>query len=251
MKNFFPILIFFLGVVSSPAQDWTSRTVTYDSKDIVTVATQVRFTTVVVLPETEKILDYVIGDNAFWVIEGIENFAYIKPSKEGATSNVTLITASGKLYSLVVTEISDAGGTPDLKVFIQDSDPDPVPRPPRFVPVEEANQLRESLVQISEQAEKDKERFRRQYGQQLHFVYKFDRNKKPFYVSAIYHDDKFTYIHSEAAEKPVLYEYTEDNKTLNLVNFQMEGDGVYVVAKVLDRGQLAIGKKKLKFERQY
>ncbi len=29
MKNFFRILIFFLGVVSSPAQDWTSRTVTY------------------------------------------------------------------------------------------------------------------------------------------------------------------------------------------------------------------------------
>ncbi len=146
MKNFFPILIFFLGVVSSPAQDWTSRTVTYNSKDIVTVATQIRFTTIVVLPESEKILDYVIGDNAFWVIEGIENFAYIKPSKEGATSNVTLITASGKLYSLVVTEISDAGGTPDLKVFIQDSDPDPVPRAPRFVPVEEANQLRDALV---------------------------------------------------------------------------------------------------------
>ncbi len=251
MKKFFLILIVFLGVVSSSAQDWTSRTVTYDPKDIVTVATQVRFTTIVVLPETEKILDYVIGDNAFWVIEGIENFAYIKPSKEGATSNVTLITASGKLYSLVVTEISDAGGTPDLKVFIQDSDPDPVPRAPRFVPVEEANQLRDALVQISAQADKDKERFRRRYGEQLQFVYKFDRNKKPFWVSAIYHDGQFTYIHSAAQEKPVLYEYTEDNKTLNLVNFQMEGAGLYVIAKVLDRGQLAIGKKKLKFERQY
>ena len=35
----------------------------------------------------------------------------------------------------------------------------------------------------------------------------------------------------------------------NLINFQLE-NGVYIVPKILDRGYLAIGKKKLSFTRQ-
>jgi type IV secretion system protein VirB9 len=250
MKNrLLALSILFITTISY-AQEWTSRTVTYDPKDIVTIPTKIRFTTVVVLPESERIIDFVVGDKAFWVIEGIENFAYIKPSKAGASTNVTLITETAKLYSFVLNEVSEADGTPDLKVFIQDSEPELAPARPRFVRVEEADELRDALVQVVEDAEKDKERFRRNYGKQLHFVYKFKENKEPFYVSAIYHDGKFTYIRSDAQEKPALYEYTEDNGTLNLVNFQME-DGLYVVPKVLDRGRLSIGKKKLDFERTH
>ena len=243
------LLIPFVTAISS-AQDWSSRTVTYDPKDIVTIPTQIRFTTVVVLPESERIVDFVVGDKAFWVIEGIENFAYIKPSKAGASTNVTLITANGKLYSLVLNEVSDVEDTPDLKVFIQDAEPELTPTRPRFVPIEEADNLRETLVQVAQDAENDKERFRREYGRQLHFVYKFKKNEKPFFISAIYHDGKFTYIRSDAQEKPALYEYTEDNGTLNLVNFQME-DGLYIVPKVLERGRLSIGKNRLDFERTY
>lgn len=250
MKNrLLALFILFITAISY-AQEWTSRTVTYDPKDIVTIPTKIRFTTVVVLPESERIVDFVVGDKAFWVIEGIENFAYIKPSKAGASTNVTLITATAKLYSFVLNEVSEADGTPDLKIFIQDSEPELAPTRPRFVRIEEADELRDALVQIVEDAEKDKERFRRNYGKQLHFVYKFKKNKKPFYVSAIYHDGKFTYIRSDAQEKPALYEYTEDNGTLNLVNFQME-DGLYIVPKVLDRGRLSIGKRKLDFERTH
>ncbi len=122
------------------------------------------------------------------------------------------------------------------------------PRPPRFVPIEEAESLREALTQIAEEAEKDKERFRREYGQKLHFVYEYKRNERPFFVTAIYHDGRFTYIRSDAQELPALYEYKDDNRTLNLVNFQME-KGLYVVAKIMDRGRLSIGKKHLDFER--
>jgi len=250
MKNTLLVLLISFVAAISFAQDWSSRTVTYDPKDIVTIPTQIRFTTVVVLPESERIVDFVVGDKAFWVIEGIQNFAYIKPSKAGASTNVTLITANGKLYSFVLNEVSDVDGSPDLKIFIQDSEPELTPARPRFVPIEEADNLRETLVQVAQDAENDKEWFRREYGKQLHFVYKFKRNKEPFLVSAIYHDDKFTYIRSDAQEKPALYEYTEDNDTLNLVNFQME-DGLYIVPKVLERGRLSIGKKRLDFERAY
>ena len=250
MKNTLLVLLISFTAAISSAQDWTSRTVTYDPKDIVAIPTQIRFTTVVILPESERIVDFVVGDKAFWVIEGIQNFAYIKPSKAGASTNVTLITANGKLYSFVLNEVSDVDGTPDLKIFIQDSEPELAPARPRFVPIEEADNLREALVQVVQDAENDKERFRREYGKQLHFVYKFKKNKKPFFVSAIYHDGKFTYIRSDAQEKPALYEYTEDNGTLNLVNFQME-DGLYIVPKVLERGRLSIGKSRLDFERTY
>jgi type IV secretion system protein VirB9 len=250
MKNTLVVLLVSFVAAISSAQDWSSRTVTYDPKDIVTIPTQIRFTTVVVLPESERIVDFVVGDKAFWVIEGIQNFAYIKPSKAGASTNVTLITANGKLYSFVLNEVSDVDDTPDLKIFIQDSEPELTPARPRFVPIEEADNLREALVQVAQDAENDKEWFRREYGKQLHFVYKFKKNKEPFFVSAIYHDDKFTYIRSDAQEKPALYEYTEDNDTLNLVNFQME-DGLYIVPKVLERGRLSIGKNRLDFERTY
>lgn len=247
IKRIIPALFFCLPSLSS-AQEWTSRTVTYDSEDIVTVATQIRFTTLVVLPESEEILDFVVGDKEFWRVEGIENFAYIKPSKPGASTNVQLITATGSVYSLVLQEVTPAGGTPDLKLFIQRSTPDEPSRPRRFVSVEEANELRETLVHVAQEAERDKEAFRRGYGKDLHFVYKFKRNERPFLVSAIYHDGKFTYIRSDAQEKPALYEIAEDNGKPNLVEFQME-DGLYIVPKILARGRLSIGKKKLDFER--
>jgi type IV secretory pathway VirB9-like protein len=247
IKRILPVSFLLLASLTT-AQEWTSRTVTYDAEDIVTVATQIRFTTLVVLPETEKILDFVVGDKEFWRVEGIENFAYIKPSKAGASTNVQLITASGSVYSLVLREVSDAGGSPDLKLFIQNAAPEEPPRPPRFVSVEEANQLREALVQVAEQAEYDKEEFRREYGRDLQFVYKYKRNKKPFLVSAIYHDGRFTYIRSDALEKPSLYELAEDDGKPNLIDFHME-DGLYIVPKVLNRGRLSIGKNKLDFER--
>ena len=71
--------------------------------------------------------------------------------------------------------------------------------------------------------------------------------REPFLVSAIYHDDSFTYIRCAAREKPALYE-RKDGKP-NLVSFQFE-NGVYIVPKIVDAGYLAVGKKKLTFSRQ-
>src|SRR5579871_1705612 len=56
----------------------------------------------------EKILDFVVGDKDFWVVEGVQNFCYVKPAKQGSNTNLTLITAAGNVYSLLLTEIGDA-----------------------------------------------------------------------------------------------------------------------------------------------
>lgn len=79
---------------------------------------------------------------------------------------------------------------------------------------------------------------------------KFDyayRDEKPFDISAIYHDDRFTYIKSSATEKFSIYE-VKDGKP-NLIAFQLK-DGTYVLPNVVDKGYLQIGKHKLDFQRK-
>ena len=63
-----------------------ARTVTYSEHDVVGIQTRLRFTTVIVLPKTEQILDVVCGDKEFWPVSGALNIAYVKPAKARATS---------------------------------------------------------------------------------------------------------------------------------------------------------------------
>lgn len=91
------------------------------------------------------------------------------------------------------------------------------------------------------------EQFRAEYPTQaLKFDYTF-HNDKPFAVSAIYHDDKFTYIKSSASEKFSVYEIKD--KKPDLITFQLQ-DGTYILPTVVDKGYLQIGKRKLTFERK-
>ena len=80
----------------------------------------------------------------------------------------------------------------------------------------------------------------------LKFDYTF-HDEKPFDVSAIYHDDKFTYIKSSASEKFSIYEL-KDGKP-DLITFQLK-DGTYILPTIVDKGYLEIGKHKLTFERK-
>ena len=93
--------------------------------------------------------------------------------------------------------------------------------------------------------------FRATFPTTLQFPYRFKANQKPFNVSSIYTDGKFTYIRADAAELPALYELVDNwpshVPSPNLVNFQVE-HGVYIVPKVLESGYLAIGKQKLVFQ---
>jgi type IV secretion system protein VirB9 len=239
-----------LAVLSATAQNREARTVKYAAKDIVTIKAKLRYTTLIVLPQNEKILDFVTGDKDFWVVEGTQNFCYIKPAKQGSSTDVTLITAAGNVYSFLVKEVGE-NGEPDLKVFIEPDDPSLVQAlnaPPKFVPSREVDSLRMQAALATADAEKDKEAFRADYPvKNLKFDYDFDKDKKPFLVSAIYHDDKFTYIRCSAQEKPTLYEVKDGSP--NLINFDLR-DGVYVVPKVLDSGYLVIGKHRMDFKRQ-
>src|SRR5579871_4261561 len=100
-----------------------ARTVAYSEKDVISVKAKIRYTTLIVLPKQESILDYTCGDKEFWIVNGSANFVYVKPAKIGSESNLNLVTASGNVYSFVLKEVSETkGADPDLKIFVEPKD---------------------------------------------------------------------------------------------------------------------------------
>src|ERR1700761_8871807 len=97
-----------------------ARVVKYSREDVIAVHAKLRFSTLIVLPDEEEILDFTTGDREFWIINGSHNLCYVHPAQAGIRSNLNLITASGHVYSFLLTEISsDANAQPDLKLFIE------------------------------------------------------------------------------------------------------------------------------------
>ena len=244
---------------SVSAGENTARTIRYGERDIARIKTRLRYTTVIVLPKNEQIMDAVCGDKDYWVVNGSQNFVYLKPAKAGSSTDLNLVTASGNVYSFVLLEVGDAE-QPDLKVFVEPKEESMISAlngPAKFVPATELDNYKQQVDLAEKEARKarddaqnaidrDESKFRSQYPTRLKFTYRFDSNKQPFLVSQIYHDDKFTYIQAHPEETPALYEI-KDGKP-NLIQFDYK-DGTYVVEKILDKGYLTIGKQKLNFER--
>ena len=101
--------------VRRPGAERRAR-VAASEQSLIPLQTRLRFTTMIVLPDDEEILDVVCGDRDFWVISATQNIAHVKPAKAGAETNLNLVTASGAIYSFLLTEKS---GPPDLKVYVE------------------------------------------------------------------------------------------------------------------------------------
>jgi hypothetical protein len=108
-----------MALTSATSSAQATREVHYSSRSIVQVNARLRFTTMIVLPEKEEILDFVCGDKDFWIVSGGQNLAYVKPAKAGATTNLNLVTSTGSIYSFLLTE---GTGDPDLKLYIAPDD---------------------------------------------------------------------------------------------------------------------------------
>ena len=111
-----------LGLAATAAQGQQSaRIVKYHLNDIVSLRAKMRYTTLIQLPATEKILEVATGDKDFWIIDTVGNYCFLHPAKAAIHSNLNLITDKGTVYSFTLDEVETAD--PDLKVVIEPSDP--------------------------------------------------------------------------------------------------------------------------------
>jgi type IV secretory pathway VirB9-like protein len=253
-----------LAALPTLAQTGSGRTVKYSQQDIVSVRAKIRYSTLIVLPQNEEILDFATGDKEFWIVNGAHNLCYVHPAQAGIRTDLHLITSTGHVYSFLLTEISnDRSAEPDLKLFVEPKEESSIGGSTAlqgYVRAGEAEAYKQELEALHAQtdgqihaaearAAEQVNKYKADYSKKLQFDYDLDKKaaREPFLVSMIYHDDAFTYIKCAAREKPALYE-VKDGKP-NLINFQFE-NGVYIIPKVIDNGYLTIGKKKLTFTRR-
>jgi type IV secretory pathway VirB9-like protein len=231
------------------AQD-SARTVQYHSQDIIPLHSKVKYTTLIELPTSEKIMEAATGDKEFWIVDVVGNFCFVHPAKQGISSNLNLITDKGNIYSFTLQDISASSTPADLKVIVEPADRSAIVAaggPPQFVPVAQLEQSKQQLAALESHLEQAVDEYKSTYPTQLKFDYVYKANESPFDIQSIYHDDKFTYIKTNAPEKFSVYEM-KDGKP-NLVTYDLR-DGTYVIPKVMDDGYVELGKKRLSFTRK-
>ena len=236
---------------------------------IVRIRAKTRHTTIIVLPATETVLDFVVGDSEYWHLTGAANLAFLKPVAEGVTTNVALVCASGRIYSFLVTERGSSD--PHLVVWIEAQEKNgpgisTARHEPAFVArgqVAAYQQMADTAMKTAKAAQVDAdsriadaaalaavetEAFRADYPTRLKFPYRLaDKALKwPFLVQGMWHDGQFTYLRSYAQESPALYEIKDGKPAL--VAYDLTEDGLYVARRLLGDGWLQIGKEKAQWK---
>ena len=232
------------------AQDASARTVQYHAQDIVPIHAKLKYTTLIEVPPTEKIMEAATGDKDFWVVDVVGNFCFVHPAKAGISSNLNLITDKGNIYSFTLQDISGTADVPDLKVLIVPADRSSIIAangPPQFVPAVQLEQSKQQLAALETHVEQTVDAYKSAYPLQLKFDYTFNANEAPFNIQAIYHDDKFTYIKTDAPEKFSVYDL-KDGKP-NLINYDLR-NGTYIIPMVMNSGYVELGKKRMEFKRK-
>ncbi len=228
----------------------SARTVQYHSQDIIAIRAKVKYTTLIELPTTEKIMEAATGDKDFWIVDVVGNFCFVHPAKQGIASNLNLITDKGNIYSFTLQDISGSSAEPDLKVIVEPADRSAIVAasgPPQFVPAAQLEQSKQQVNALQSHVEQAVDEYKSGYPTQLKFDYVYKANQAPFDIQSIYHDEKFTYIKTNAPEKFSVYEM-KDGKP-NLVTYDLR-EGTYIIPKVMDDGYVELGKKRMNFARK-
>jgi type IV secretion system protein VirB9 len=249
LKSVIQCLLVASSVVVSSAQE-SARTVQYHSQDIIPIRAKVKYTTLIELPTTEKIIEAATGDKEFWIVDVVGNFCFVHPAKQGIASNLNLITDKGNIYTFTLEDVSSSSKTPDLKVIVQPADRSAIVAangPAQFVPAAQLEQSRQQIAALQSHVEQAVDEYKSAYPTQLRFDYVYKANEAPFDIQSIYHDDKFTYIKTNAPEKFSVYEM-KDGKP-NLITYDLR-EGTYIIPKVMDNGYVELGKKKMEFARK-
>ena len=256
--------------VPPPEAPPAARSYVINDRQTILVHTKVRFDTWIILPPEEHITEAGAGDPDNWSIKAADekhptNLVHVKPAEANARTNLHLRTASGRIYSFLLTEVSNCPSCqPDLKVFI---DPPPPAIAFAFAPPaddhkKEIEELRRELATSREdtrrarsaarsQITRETAAFRAAYPLALRCDYTYRFNRAPFFVEAICSDGLFTYIKSAAQEMPSLYMEKDGKPALVKFDFRIgkaPHEGTYIIDSVMTKGYLQLGKRKLKFQ---
>ncbi|MGH2602949.1 MAG: TrbG/VirB9 family P-type conjugative transfer protein, partial [Dehalococcoidia bacterium] len=174
--------------------------------------------------------------------------ARVKPAETGAKTNLDLQTTK-HLYSFRLREATGTKAAPDFKVFVRPEEPGHV----RYVPIADLEALQAELKEARAALAAEQRRsadaikaHKTQYVTTLQFAYRWE-DKDDLRIRAIWHDGQSTYLQLQGRELPALY---ADKDGPALTNYQVLGGRTYVVPKVLERGTLAVGKTRVRFERR-
>ena len=267
LKRFFVLTLSLLALAAS--SEAAKRIYLDDLLEDVPIQARVRHTTVIVLPPSETILDFVAGDTTTWAVTGSANVAYLKPGEEAISTNIVLVCQSGNIYSFKVTESDQTN--PDLVVYIdypgahvdeeEPTDTRPVLHEPKYVSRMDVAVYQEAAKRAEENArtawsraeermQQAIDQFRSTYPTLIRFEYRLDKKaaSRPFQIAGMWHDGRFTYVRSHATESPALYETRDGDPSL--VSYELTPDGLYVVNRVLEDGHFQIGKQRAKWWRQ-
>ena len=227
--------------------------------------TQVRHTTVIVLPADENILDFVVGDSEYWHLAGRgerrvpeapaagRGDEYRARMRVGADLLVPggraqrRAAPSGRSRRVRSGEDGLSGGGTGRPAFVARSEVAAYQQMAAEA-AEAARSAREAaeagILEARTQAESAIEEFRARYPERLAFEYRLDGDAadRPFLVEAMWHDGQFTYLRSHAQESPALYELRDGEPAL--VAYDLTEDGLYIARHVLGDGWLQIGDKR-------
>ena len=225
---------------------------------IIDVTTRVRHTTVIQLPASENILDFIVGDSEYWHLTGAANLAFLKPIGEGVTTNVALVCESGRIYAFLVTErnapphlivrvgaaddTSAAGHVPAFVARSQVAEYQRMAEQSRAAVQLAQQQAEEAITATRQHATAQVDQFRQTYPTQLQFPYELDDKalRWPFLVQGMWHDGQFTYVRSTAQETPALYENKDGQPSL--IPYDLQDDGLFIVRRLVGSGWLQIGR---------
>ena len=154
------------------AQEATARTVQYHSQDIVPIRAKLKYTTLIQVPATEKIMEAATGDKDFWVVDVVGNFCFVHPAKAGISSNLNLITDKGNIYSFTLQDVSNSSVPPDLKVLVQPADQSSIVAssgPAQYVPAAQLDQSKQQLAALQTHVGQAVDEYKSAYQSKLTF----------------------------------------------------------------------------------
>ena len=241
---------------ATPVQDqMISRVIEYRSRELNTIHTRKGYATLVMLPDEEDIVEVTAGDSAFWVIDASRNFVHLKPAKDGAQSNLNIISKRGNVYTFLLAE-GPAGAPIDVRVVVElkertmrvkaGMEPEEVarPDPTRDTELRTAKDDGVQWKTKAEAASAELEQTRKALAEYADHLGFYDHNdvktqRQPFFIEAAFTDGRATYIRilpfAVAKQLPLSF---FDVGTGKMVPAELHAN-TYVIHKVLIRFYVA------------